>query len=270
MTQNPFSAAFLAQLKEKEASANATSQSGSQASPPPAVSPAQPLEPDHVEEVKDSQDRLIQRIPFKEGKIEGTVEVYNPETQTLTHKMPYVQGVLEGTLIAYDETETIIQEIPYIQGKKTGVGCFYYLGGKISEITYEDDQMNGPAIFYGPNGDIHTLASYKDNRFEGEFLAFDAKKNLIRQCMYSKGKLEGPSRTFYPSGMVPEECKLFEECTYKDNKILGQQLQYFEEGALMRRITYNEEGKPIKEETFSRDGNPMAERDINPKPQKTL
>jgi uncharacterized protein len=270
---NPFSPAFLEQLREKQKAAAPASATPASATPssaaPPATEAAAPPAGD-IREIKDSHGRLIQRIPFKDGKIDGVMESYNPDTEKLTHKVPYSQGVIDGTVIAYDAHEKIIQEVPYAQGQKKGVAHFYHLGAKTADITFDQDQMNGPAIFYGPNEIIHTLATYKDGQFEGEFRAFDTKKNILRQCTYTQGLLNGPSKLFYPSGEVPDKCKIFEECLYKDNKIQGEQLQYFPDGTLMKRTTYNADGKPIKEETFSPKGEKESEKEIDPTPQKAL
>lgn len=274
---NPFSLEFLTHLKEKQKEAPPSS-AAPDAPHPSSTSPAAAeadavggnTSPTEIREIKDTQGRLTQRIPFKDGKIDGVMEVYNPDTQKVTHKIPYTQNVIEGTVIAYDAQEKIIQEIPHHQAKKQGIARFYHLGSKTAEITFDQDQMSGPAIFYGPNETIHTLATYKDGQFEGEFRVFDTKKNLLRQCIYTQGLLNGPAKLFYPSGDDPTKCSVFEECTYKDNKIQGQQLQYFPDGALLRRVTYNEDGKAIKEETFSMKGEKQTEKEIDPSPQKVL
>ena len=268
---DPFSADFLDQLKEKEkVSSSPAEKKAPDAKASEAIPKGSPekdkdaASKTEIKEIKDGKDRLLQRIPFKEGKMDGTMEVYNPDTGALTHKMPYVQATLEGTVQVYGTDQKVIQEIPYVQGQKKGIARFYHKGSKTSEITYEEDKMKGPAIFYGPNEVIHTLSNYKDNQLDGDFSLYDAKKNLLRTCSYAKGLLEGPSKTFYPSK------ELLEECTYKENKIQGQQIQYFEDGTLMRRMTYNNDGKIIKEEAFSPKGAKLTEKDIDPTPQKTL
>lgn len=251
---NPFSSAFLAQLKEKEKAASVPT--------PPAETPSPAAESatTEIKEIKDVQGRLSQRIPFKEGKIHGTMEIYNPETQALTHKMPYAEGKLEGLFIAYDETQKPSQEIPYVQGQKKGLACFYRHGSKTSEISYENDKMNGPATFYGPNEMVQARAYYKDNHLEGPFQSFDGKKNIVRDCTYVGGLLTGPCKTFYPSG------KVFEEAVYKENKVQGAQTQYLEDGTILRRVTHNDKGQPIKEETFSSKGEKLTEKEISPQP----
>lgn len=258
MSSNPFSSAFLAQLKQKE---KAASQPPPAPAPAPAHEPAPPpAEGVTVQEVKDDQGRLLQRIPFKDGKIEGVMEVFNPETEKPTHRLPYVKGVLEGTVIMYDAAQKPTQEIPYVAGQKKGLCRFYHQGMITSEITYDQDKMNGIATFYGPNTMVHAIAHYKDGHLEGPFQSFDGKKNLIRECAYKAGLLEGPCKTFYPSG------KLFEEAIYKNNKVQGAQNQYLEDGALLRRVTYNDEGKPFKEETFSAKGEKLSEKKIDHAP----
>ncbi len=179
--------------------------------------------------------------------------------------MSYVNGVLHGDVLVYSPIDqTVAQRIPFVEGKKKGIGTFYYQGAKTSEISFDNDMMEGDAIFYGPNEIIQSLATYKANQLHGLFSNYDNKKNLIRTVMYQNGIMEGPSKTFYPSG------KLLEEVSYKANKIQGSQVQYYEDGSIMRKVLYNEDGKPIHTQSFSPKGQQTEDKAIEPTAQKTL
>ncbi|UNM05890.1 MAG: hypothetical protein H6925_05165 [Holosporaceae bacterium] len=126
---NPFSPEFLDTLAKNEAKEKTPAKENPQAKgsaksevsqkPATDTKPAEGGVKDGIHEVKDSAGQVVQKIPFSQGKMHGTMEVLNPKTQALTHKMSYVNGVLHGDVLVYSPIDqTVAQRIPFVEGKK--------------------------------------------------------------------------------------------------------------------------------------------------------
>lgn len=124
---------------------------------------------------------------------------------------------------SYDQVYRI--EGNFLDGKPSGVWKVYDSKGKLNvELRFENGELNGDVKSYniafkkkklkesdeyyeymdedGSNGDIkapskdtHYLAntfSYKNGRFEGPYISYDWKGNIIEKENYKDGRLDGP------------------------------------------------------------------------------
>ena len=114
-----------------------------------------------VQEIKDDDGTLLQRIPFKDGAIHGNLELFNDGH--LMQSIPYEEGIVTGWIKGFDPQGALMYEIPVTNNKTEGVSTMYMNGVKASETTFENDAMNGPLISFHPNGLINSEGTYKDN-----------------------------------------------------------------------------------------------------------
>lgn len=264
---NPFSPDFLAALAEKDTKAPQKPPSADQ--PPTSTSDAAATQPipasprDGIQIIKNSQGQVLQKIPLKNGVVDGEMQSFHPETGALTHQMTYENGLLHGDVLVFEpHTQNVAQRIPFAKGKKQGLGIFYQKGAKVSEIPFESDAMSGEARFYGPNEALQTIALYSNNQLNGPFVSFNPENQRIREANYKDGLLDGPTKTFYPGGA------LLEEALYKNNKVQEQLVRYYENGTPMQKVFYNQDGRPIREQSFSPKGAVVKDINIPPNPEK--
>jgi hypothetical protein len=74
----------------------------------------------------------------------------------------------------------IVEEGQYVNGKKHHIWKSYHHTNKIkSEITYVNDEPDGSAKFYNPDGKIILEGNLKDKNFTDEYYVFDGNGNKI-------------------------------------------------------------------------------------------
>jgi antitoxin component YwqK of YwqJK toxin-antitoxin module len=169
------------------------------------------------------------------------------ETGKVVQQTPYKNGLIEGTMKAYDDLGSLLCEIPFVKGKKEGVGTIYMSNAKASEISFQNDHMDGPYIAYHSNGEVSMKVTYKENHMDGELSAFDENGKPLKKETYKMGKKSGPSQTFYPSG------KLYEEATFENNIPINQSTAYHENGKPMV-IKHYKDGKTLSVDVYDENG----------------
>jgi antitoxin component YwqK of YwqJK toxin-antitoxin module len=233
----------LANQKRKEASLS----SNDPASIPSNTQEATPPDlPDFVREVKDDNGNVIQKVPYKNGAIEGTVEIFD-EKGKLQQSIPYKNNLIEGRMKTYDDLGALLCDIPFSKGKKEGIGIIYMNDAKASEISFHDDHMDGPYIAYHSNGTVSMKTIYKENHMDGELSVFDDNDNPIKKEIYKMGRKSGLSQSFYPSG------KLHEEITFENNIPINQSTAYHENGKPMM-VKHYKDGKTTAVELYDENG----------------
>jgi antitoxin component YwqK of YwqJK toxin-antitoxin module len=169
------------------------------------------------------------------------------EAGNVVQQTPYKNNLIEGMMKTYDDLGSLLCEIPFVKGKKEGIGIIYMNDTKASEISFQNDHMDGPYIAYHPNGAISTQVTYKENHMDGELSAFDDNGKLLKKETYTMGKKSGPSQTFYPSG------KLYEEATFENNIPIHQSTAYHENGKPMV-IKHYKDGKTLSVDIYDENG----------------
>lgn len=139
---------------------------------------------------------------------------------------------------------------PMIKGMKNGEWKTYFKNGRLASVeNYKNDTLNGPRIFYFPDGQCQSRMNYKmgiqvDSFFfyssngkvshqgfsnpqgkdEGPFKIYHDNGQLSQIGQYVNGYMDGEFRSFYKSG------KLKEVQYYKMNKKTGTWIQLSEAG----------------------------------------
>jgi antitoxin component YwqK of YwqJK toxin-antitoxin module len=217
-----------------------------------AKEPPPPIE-NGIFEIKDTKDQIIQRTPYKNGKIHGEVQLFDAEG----HKAQTYQcvgGVKQGPMHFFDASGALTHDVPYAKDHREGMATFYVNGAKAAEITFHEDRMEGPAIYYASEGYVSTAALYHDNALQGEMRCFDSQQRLVKTMCYLKGQLNGESVTYYPGG-----AKVFERMNYLQNVPTGKQIQFYEDGTVLSFREYDK-GKLVKEKFYDTKGKEVPKK----------
>lgn len=112
--------------------------------------------------------------------------------------------------------------VNYSKGKMNGVSQFYeeftpqiwdegyfQLGGKSvkylsSTMNYTDGHLEGPAVFYHPNGKTQCTVTYKNDELDGEVLKYNFSGIVIYKAQFKMGMLNGPLTTYDYTSLKPE------------------------------------------------------------------
>lgn len=202
-------------------------------------------------EIKDTQDKIIQRTPYVDGKIKGEVQFFDAQG-TMIQTYQCVDGIKQGSMRFFDALGVLTHEVPYVNDKREGMGTFYVNGIKTAEITFHEDNMEGPAIYYASDGYVSAAALYHNNFLHGEMRCFDAQQRLVKSFAYVKGQLSGESVTYYPGGT-----KVFERMTYAENVPVDKQVQFYEDGGVLSIRDYDK-GKLVKEKFYNTKGKEIS------------
>jgi len=208
---------------------------------------------------------------MRDGKPDGYWKAYHV-TGILKSEGNYINSLLDSTWVFYFQTGDTAEIINYRLGKKSGYRFQYETATQRNQVSvnylkskelYLDDKLEGPAVFYYPNGIIRQTINHKNGRRQGVSRIFDEKGTVITVDEYhngvligrehinrvnEKGEKTGIWKTFYPSGAV------MEEEFYKNGVLDGATLVYSESsGNIISGRTYRdgavvEEGAPIKAE----------------------
>jgi antitoxin component YwqK of YwqJK toxin-antitoxin module len=115
----------------------------------------------------------------------------------------------------------------------------------------DNNQKNGPCIYYNRNGKIKQEEFFKDNLHEGKANAYFENGNLKWQGNYKKNKVNGESIHYYANG------KLQWTGLYKDGKMSGPRLCYTEFGSLCSGLFVIRDEKGLTErEGLCKEGKP--------------
>lgn len=104
---------------------------------------------------------------------------------TLVEESEFRDGLRQGVCRLYTDDGTLTEEGSYAEGKKTGTFSFYEKkGGRLAKkVDYDDDQLHGSYIEFGPDGRSRVRIEYDGGKKDGQFLA------RIEKDKYRGGKI---------------------------------------------------------------------------------
>ena len=146
------------------------------------------IKSDRVEKKYFKSGELEYKIPYKNGKIEGVVELYYI-TGELRKLSPSKNDVLEGMVKMYYKNGKLESQIPYKNGKMEGVGKKYYKSGELSsETNLKDGKAEGLAISYYKTGKIKRETFFKNYKMVGIAKNYYENGNIESTVLYKNGK----------------------------------------------------------------------------------
>lgn len=105
----------------------------------------------------------------------------------------------------------------------------YHDNGMIKiELEVVNNKAHGFYKFYHDNGQLNYKVKYDNHvQVDGLVDSYDEDGNLIRTVYVRNGNKNGPFKEFYPSGALKKEGE------YIDDEIIGEPIEYFEDGSIM-------------------------------------
>lgn len=177
-----------------------------------------------------SNGLLSLKLPYKEDKIDGNVEVYH--NGILLRTLPYKAGVFgTGDLVEYYPIGTIDTKYGVIDGKGNGsIEYFYDSGEPYRTGTIKAGDLQGERITYFRTGEVSYKENYLNNKSNGEYISY-----------YQGGQVEAKG-------------------LFKEGNKIGTWEYYFQNGNKRKVQNFDEQGKQNGQETeFTKSGWKLSE-----------
>ena len=175
---------------------------------------------------------LVGRFPYKNGKIDGTVNKYYTNG-AMAAQIKYENGVPTGDCNEFFSNGKLETNVKYVNGKREGTFVRYHSNGQLCiRMTYKNDKLEGKRMEYYDNGNICNETMYKSGKIEGSDTKYYRNKNLEYIKNYKNGKRNGKQKYWYSDGTIEEEHNFL-------NGILnGPFVKYYENGILSKKGAY--------------------------------
>ncbi|MES2574579.1 MAG: hypothetical protein V4572_06530 [Bacteroidota bacterium] len=203
--------------------------------------------------------KLINKVPYYLGQVNGFVEYYNSNGEILC-KNEYRFDNKIGEHKIYFGDKTLSSEEHYDQeGLKTGVWKSYGGRGELSsEKVYANDKLEGINKEY-KNGILVESFEYHNDKRNGTTKYFDKKTGVLKTETLYKNDVRQNEKEYYPEGTV------FIETNFT-NKGMRSIVRYFDKtGKLQYENKWGQNNKPIgihKKLQLDKNGNPYIDTEI--------
>jgi len=148
--------------------------------------------------------------------------------------------------------------------KPVGTFTYYYQSSKLKAIVKHIEGTNrSEAIYYHENGLVMSKGIYKDLKKDSIWMNFGPSGRLSNKETYKNDLLEGKKIVFYvPEDIEDKSQRVMSVSYYKEGKMDGEYVEYFEAGSpkvkgayVMDRksglwVTYDVGGFKMTEETY--------------------
>lgn len=116
----------------------------------------------------------------------------------------------------------------------------YHENGKINtELEVVNKMAHGLYKSYHDNGQLKVIIKFENGlQVDGMVNSYDESGNLIRTVNVINGNKNGPFKEFYPSGTLKKEGE------YKDDEIIGEPIEYSEDGSIIIDIMEHKNSLP--------------------------
>jgi antitoxin component YwqK of YwqJK toxin-antitoxin module len=214
---------------------------------------------DGISNAYDEQGRIIAKILYEKGLLEGPSSHYHPDG-SLSKEIPYQKDVIHGFVRVLDEQGVCIEKISYHEGEKDGPAYAYwapaqykyrelYEKGRLMEGEYFDPKgekvagvENGEgeqAVF--ENNQLASLIEHRKGDVDGAVKFFDAKNRLVSLFHLKNGMKNGDEWEYYPSDEKIPRPKL--HLQWSDDVIQGVVKTWYENGVLESQREMHENKK---------------------------
>ena len=148
--------------------------------------------------------------------------------------------------------------------KPIGTFTYYYQSSKLKAIVKHIEGTNrSEAIYYHENGLVMSKGIYKDLKKDSVWLNFGPSGRLSNKETYKNDLLDGKKTVFYvPEDLEDKSQLVMSVSNYKEGKMDGDYVEYFEGGSLKVKgayvmdrksglwVSYDVGGFKMTEETF--------------------
>jgi uncharacterized protein len=227
-------------------------------------------------EIKYPDGQIKSRISYCDNVLHGTQVSYFPNGK-IESKSDYQYGKLEGTTSSYDYNGSLTSEFPYLSGMLNGQGrwyedgklvytadfengqyqgkCtgYYFNGNKSRELNFSDDERNGYADYFAPDGNfmyrlkfmdgVLIAYAYKDKTGTitpdiaitpntNQVLAYYPNGKVSARFGLKNGLYQGEFHSYYNTG-IP-----LRESMYDNDDAAGLEKNFYPSGKLRETINY--------------------------------
>lgn len=137
------------------------------------------------------------------------------------------------------------------EGERSGDWEWYHDQSTLKELaSFKNDKLNGENKIFYPNGQLSIKTYYKDGELHGEFLYYNEKGALEQKKHFKDGKLVDTYTSYYEVG---EELPRF-IIPYKADKVQDKATEYFANGKIYSEIPFKDGERHGVEKTFYQNG----------------
>lgn len=197
---------------------------------------------------------------YKDGKVDGEVQISDVQTKNIILHEKYKQGTLEETKDTpkpvFDDpsknpltfTRSLFERVFYSEGKETSRQLLDKDGAVISA---EGKALTGSAKEFYPNGGLKREAFFKNGLPEGKAKIYDEEGRLTAIEQYKNGIKEGATKRFtFILGVLTEET-----VPYVNGKINGKRVVMGPSAKVVLTEEYKDDLRHGVKETFYINGN---------------
>jgi antitoxin component YwqK of YwqJK toxin-antitoxin module len=182
---------------------------------------------------------------------QDTLRTYHAEdTLKVKEVILRINGKANGPVKRYDLEGRLVVIGSLKNDQRHGI--FYDLdpetGDTLRQVTFQNNQREGEALSFYPDGTLRQRSNFVANQLEGELLSYFEEGTLSEKTPFKANKPEGISLRYYPNGSI--ESKI----GYLAGKFHGIREDYDESGTLQYQGNYEQGELHGKEETFFPDG----------------
>jgi antitoxin component YwqK of YwqJK toxin-antitoxin module len=182
---------------------------------------------------------------------QDTLRTYHAEdTLKVKEIVLLINGKANGIVKRYDLEGRLVVIGTLKNDQRHGI--FYDLdpesGDTLRQMTFQNNQREGEALSFYPDGTIRQRSNFVANQLEGEVLSYFEDGTLSDKTPFKANKPEGISLRFYPNGSIASKIG------YLAGQFHGIREDYDESGTLQYQGNYDQGVLHGKEETFFPDG----------------
>lgn len=210
----------------------------------------------------DGLGEIDEKGIYIDGELDGLYQEYFSDGK-LKYAYNYKNGVLNGEYKAYNNKGALIEQKTFVDGKLNGTYySFYGVGESIKEyiIPYKNDEIDGLAVQFHPNGNTYYEANFKNGkRINGVEKKYYINKQLLSEANYLDDEYNGSYKSYYSNGNMYEEGQMLEglntgnwKTYYADGTLNNESI--YEKGQIQGVYKeYSEKGKPYYEFLYRND-----------------
>ncbi len=164
----------------------------------------------------------------------------------------------------YPGTKVFQYKGQFKDDKPVGTFTYYYQSSKLKAIVKHVEGTNrSEAIYYHENGLVMSKGIYKDLKKDSVWVNFGPSGRLSNKETYKNDLLDGKKTVFYvPEDLEDKSQLVMSVSNYKEGKMDGEYVEYFEGGSLKVKgayvmdrksglwVSYDVGGFKMTEETF--------------------
>lgn len=212
---------------------------------------------DGVVEVFDEEENLLGRSEYKKGELHGRVEFFGDHS-AYPFEEEYEKGLLKnGTY--YDEDQKVKSMV--VNG--AGIQTIFYEKKILQEAEFKGGKIEGIVKTYHPSGNLQSIYQIKELCKHGqEWLYYDEEgmKPKLYLSWY-QDELHGVQKSWYPSGYLESQKEMVHNL--KHGQLIGwypsqevMMIEEYEMGKLIEGAYYSK--KEAKEVSSIRQGKGIA------------